>query len=112
RRARPRPGRGRAGPPAARGPGAGRPGPGRDAHAGGHRPMTLPLDGVRVLDLTRNLAGPYATMILADLGADVIKVESPGGDDTRQWGPPFWDGEGAVFLAANRNKRSIVLDLR
>jgi len=55
--------------------------------------MTLPLDGVRVLDLTRNLAGPYAAMILAELGADVVKVESPDGDDTRQWGPPFWDGE-------------------
>jgi formyl-CoA transferase/CoA:oxalate CoA-transferase len=74
--------------------------------------VTLPLDGVRVLDLTRNLAGPYAAMILAELGADVVKVESPGGDDTRQWGPPFWDGEAPVFLAANRNKRSIVLDLR
>lgn len=75
--------------------------------------MTLPLDGVRVLDLTRNLAGPYAAMILAELGADVVKVESPGGgDDTRLWGPPFWDGEAPVFLTANRNKRSIVLDLR
>jgi crotonobetainyl-CoA:carnitine CoA-transferase CaiB-like acyl-CoA transferase len=74
--------------------------------------VTLPLDGVRVLDLTRNLAGPYAAMILAELGADVVKVESPDGDDTRVWGPPFWDGEAPVFLAANRNKRSIVLDLR
>jgi crotonobetainyl-CoA:carnitine CoA-transferase CaiB-like acyl-CoA transferase len=74
--------------------------------------VTLPLDGVRVLDLTRNLAGPYAAMILAELGADVVKVESPGGDDTRLWGPPFWDGESPVFLAANRNKRSIALDLR
>jgi crotonobetainyl-CoA:carnitine CoA-transferase CaiB-like acyl-CoA transferase len=73
---------------------------------------SLPLDGVQVLDLTRNLAGPYAAMILADLGADVVKVESQGGDDTRHWGPPFWDGEGPVFLAANRNKRSITLDLR
>jgi crotonobetainyl-CoA:carnitine CoA-transferase CaiB-like acyl-CoA transferase len=72
----------------------------------------LPLTGHHVLDLTRNLAGPYAAMILAELGADVIKVESPAGDDTRQWGPPFWEGEGAVFLAVNRNKRSIVLDLR
>jgi crotonobetainyl-CoA:carnitine CoA-transferase CaiB-like acyl-CoA transferase len=72
----------------------------------------LPLDGVQVLDLTRNLAGPYAAMILAELGAEVIKVESPDGDDTRQWGPPFWGGEGPVFLAANRNKRSIALDLR
>lgn len=73
---------------------------------------TLPLDGVHVLDLTRNLAGPYATMVLADLGADVVKVESPEGDDTRSWGPPFWGGESPVFLAANRNKRSIALDLR
>jgi formyl-CoA transferase/CoA:oxalate CoA-transferase len=72
----------------------------------------LPLDGVHVLDLTRNLAGPYAAMILAELGADVVTVESPEGDDTRRWGPPFWSGEGPVFLAANRNKRSIVLDLR
>jgi formyl-CoA transferase/CoA:oxalate CoA-transferase len=73
----------------------------------------LPLDGVRVLDLTRNLAGPYAAMILAELGADVVKVEHPeGGDDTRQWGPPFWAGESTVFLAANRNKRSVALDLR
>lgn len=76
-------------------------------------PSGLPLDGVRVLDLTRNLAGPYAAMILGELGADVVKVEQPhGGDDTRHWGPPFWGGEGPVFLAANRNKRSIVLDLR
>ena len=73
----------------------------------------LPLSGRLVLDLTRNVAGPYATMILADLGADVIKVEQPGrGDDTRQWGPPFWQGESAMFLALNRNKRSIALDLR
>jgi crotonobetainyl-CoA:carnitine CoA-transferase CaiB-like acyl-CoA transferase len=73
----------------------------------------LPLDGTRVLDLTRNLAGPYAAMILGELGADVVKVEHPdGGDDTRHWGPPFWGGEGPVFLAANRNKRGIVLDLR
>jgi crotonobetainyl-CoA:carnitine CoA-transferase CaiB-like acyl-CoA transferase len=72
----------------------------------------LPLDGVRVLDLTRNLAGPYAAMILGELGADVVKVEHPDGDDTRAWGPPFWEGQSAVFLAANRNKRGIALDLR
>ena len=73
----------------------------------------LPLDGVRVLDLTRNLAGPYAAMILGELGADVVKVEQPGrGDDTRHWGPPFWGGEGPIFLAANRNKRSVAFDLR
>ena len=72
-----------------------------------------PLAGHRVLDLTRNVAGPYAAMILGELGADVIKVEAPGrGDDTREWGPPFWDGFGTVFLALNRNKRSITLDLK
>ena len=71
-----------------------------------------PLSGVRVLDLTRNVAGPFATAILADLGARVIKVEHPDkGDDTRQWGPPFVRGEGAMFLQLNRNKQSIMLDL-
>src|SRR5918911_1497446 len=77
----------------------------------------LPLAGVRVLDLSRVLAGPYDTMVLGDLGADVIKVEHPErGDDTRHWGPPF-AGEGenresAYFLAVNRNKRSIGVDLK
>lgn len=71
-----------------------------------------PLSGVRVLDFTQNVAGPFATMVLADLGADVIKVEAPGlGDATRGWGPPFPFGEGASFVALNRNKRSIELDL-
>ena len=70
------------------------------------------LRGVTVLDLSRNLAGPYATMLLGDLGADVIKVESPGsGDDTRHWRPPEWNGQSATFLACNRNKRSITIDL-
>ncbi|MDQ3386606.1 MAG: CoA transferase [Actinomycetota bacterium] len=73
----------------------------------------LPLEGVRVLDLSRVLAGPYATMALADLGADVLKVEHPKrGDDTRHWGPPFKDGESAYFLAVNRNKRSIGVDIK
>jgi len=71
-----------------------------------------PLDGVRVLDLTTILLGPFATQILGDMGADVIKVESPGGDAIRDVGPPPADGMGAVFLASNRNKRSIVLDLK
>ena len=63
-----------------------------------------PLAGVTVLDLTRNLAGPYCTMILGDLGARVIKVERPGvGDDTRQWVPPTWGEHSSVFLALNRN---------
>ena len=72
-----------------------------------------PLDGVRVLDLTRVLAGPYCTMFLGDLGAEVVKVEQPGvGDDTRGWGPPFVGGESAYFLCVNRNKKSITLDLK
>jgi crotonobetainyl-CoA:carnitine CoA-transferase CaiB-like acyl-CoA transferase len=70
------------------------------------------LRGNTVLDLSRNLAGPYCTMLLGDLGADVIKVESPGsGDDTRDWRPPEWNGQSAAFLACNRNKRSITIDL-
>ena len=73
---------------------------------------TAPLAGIRVLDLTRNLAGPVCTMILGDLGAEVIKIESPGaGDDTRSWRPPAWGSESATYLAANRNKRSVAVDL-
>ena len=82
--------------------------------------MPQPLEGVRILDLTRALAGPYCTMMLGDLGADVIKVERPGrGDDSRGWGPPFvgrpygpYPGESAYFIAANRNKRSITVNLK
>ncbi|XP_077952564.1 succinyl-CoA:glutarate CoA-transferase isoform X9 [Gasterosteus aculeatus] len=72
-----------------------------------------PLEGLTVLDLTRVLAGPFATMILGDLGAQVIKVERPGaGDDTRTWGPPFVGAESAYFLSVNRNKKSISVDLK
>jgi glutaryl-CoA transferase len=72
-----------------------------------------PLDGIRVLDLTHVLAGPYCTMFLGDLGAEVIKVEQPGvGDDTRGWGPPFTGGESAYFLCVNRNKKSVTIDLK
>ena len=72
-----------------------------------------PLAGVAVLDFSRVVAGPYCTMLLGDDGADVVKVERPGeGDDTRQWGPPFVGGESAYYLAINRNKRSIAVDLQ
>ena len=70
-----------------------------------------PLSGVLVADFSRILAGPYATMLLADLGADVVKVEGPGGDDTRAWMPPTRDGTSTYYLGVNRNKRSIALDL-
>src|SRR5215475_10359089 len=72
-----------------------------------------PLDGLTVLDLTRVLSGPYCTMMLADLGARVIKIEQPGkGDDSRAWGPPFLEGESAYFLSVNRNKESVTLDFK
>ncbi|KAL1006775.1 hypothetical protein UPYG_G00076930 [Umbra pygmaea] len=72
-----------------------------------------PLEGVKVLDLTRVLAGPFATMLLGDLGAEIIKVERPGtGDDTRAWGPPFVGSESAYFLSVNRNKKSIAVNLK
>ncbi|MEU8224119.1 CoA transferase [Kribbella sp. NPDC048915] len=74
--------------------------------------MNGPLSGLVVADFSRILAGPYATMLLADLGADVIKVESPGGDDTRSWQPPVRDGISTYYLAVNRNKRSVALDLK
>src|ERR1700746_2817277 len=75
--------------------------------------MSGPLAGVRVVDLTRALAGPYCTLLLGDMGADVIKIELPGsGDETRQWGPPFVAGESSYFMSVNRNKRSVTLDLK
>jgi crotonobetainyl-CoA:carnitine CoA-transferase CaiB-like acyl-CoA transferase len=71
-----------------------------------------PLSGLKVLDLTTSLAGPYCAMLLGALGADVVKVERPGsGDDARAWGPPFWNGESAVFLAMNAGKRSLAIDI-
>ena len=75
--------------------------------------MAGPLTGTRVVDLTRALAGPYCTLLLGDMGADVIKIELPGsGDETRQWGPPFVAGESSYFMSVNRNKRSVTLDLK
>ena len=72
-----------------------------------------PLDGITVVDLTRVLSGPYCTMLLADMGARVIKIERPGtGDDTRAWGPPFVHGESSYFLSINRNKESVALDFK
>ena len=73
----------------------------------------MPLTGIRIVDLTRILAGPFATMMLADMGAEVLKVERPGtGDDTRAWGPPFVDGVSTYYLSVNRNKRGVTLDLK
>jgi formyl-CoA transferase len=69
------------------------------------------LAGLKVIDLTRVLGGPYCTMILSDHGADVIKIEPPQGDETRHWGPPFHDGDASYFLGVNRNKRGLALDL-
>src|SRR5215212_6367610 len=80
--------------------------------------MPGPLDGIRVIDLSTVLAGPFCSMVLGDLGADVVKVEPPEGDATRGWGPPWVGSEAdgtrtaAYYLAVNRNKRSIRLDLR
>jgi crotonobetainyl-CoA:carnitine CoA-transferase CaiB-like acyl-CoA transferase len=75
--------------------------------------MGLPLQGLRVIDLTQDFAGPFCTMILSDLGAEVIKIEKPGtGDETRAWGPPFIDGISYYFLSLNRGKKSVVVDLK
>ena len=75
-------------------------------------PETGPLSGLLVADFSRVLAGPYATMLLADLGAEVVKVESPDGDETRTWTPPMRGDVSTYYLGINRNKRSIALDLR
>jgi crotonobetainyl-CoA:carnitine CoA-transferase CaiB-like acyl-CoA transferase len=75
--------------------------------------VTLPLEGLVVADLTQNVAGPFCTQILGDMGADVVKVERPGrGDDARAWSPPAWGNESTAFMAMNRNKRSVALDLK
>ena len=78
--------------------------------------MTTPLTGLKVVELARILAGPWAGQTLADLGADVIKVEAPRGDDTRQWGPPFIEREddktAAYFHSCNRGKASVTIDFR
>src|SRR4029453_16225631 len=74
-------------------------------------PNTGALKGLRVIDLTRVLGGPYGTQILADHGADVIKIEPPSGDEVRDWGPPFRDGTASYFVGINRNKRMLALDL-
>ncbi|XP_075274701.1 succinyl-CoA:glutarate CoA-transferase isoform X4 [Opisthocomus hoazin] len=92
-------------------------GSGGGARGGGALPAggsnVKPLDGVKILDLTRVLAGPFATMNLGDLGAEVIKVERPGaGDDTRAWGPPFAGTESVYFLSVNRNKKSIAINMK
>ncbi len=73
---------------------------------------TGPLAGLLVADFSRVLAGPYSTMLLADLGAEVVKVEGPLGDDTRHWSPPVRDGVSTYYLGVNRNKRSVALDLK
>jgi crotonobetainyl-CoA:carnitine CoA-transferase CaiB-like acyl-CoA transferase len=75
--------------------------------------VALPLDGILVVDLTQNVAGPFCTQTLGDMGAEVVKVERPGrGDDARAWAPPWWGTESATFMAFNRNKRSLALDLK
>ncbi len=75
--------------------------------------MALPLDGILVADLTQNVAGPFCTQILGDMGAEVVKIERPGrGDDARAWAPPHWGDESATFMAMNRNKKSLALDLK
>src|SRR5437660_12803165 len=78
-----------------------------------NKSMPAALEGIRVLDLTQIMAGPFCTMLLADLGAEVIKIENPrGGDDSRRMAPPYYNGESAAFIAMNRNKYGIAVDIR
>ncbi|MGH7311435.1 MAG: CoA transferase, partial [Candidatus Rokuibacteriota bacterium] len=72
----------------------------------------LPLTGIKVVELGANLAGPYAAEVLGHLGADVVKIERPEGDDARHWGPPFHNGVAPSYLAVNANKRGITVDLK
>ena len=75
--------------------------------------MAHPLEGIVVADLTQNVAGPFCTQTLGDMGAEVIKIERPGrGDDARAWAPPYWGRESATFISLNRNKKSLALDLK
>lgn len=87
-------------------------GNGLSRNGGDGRPKGRALEGILVADFSRVLAGPYATMLLADMGAEVVKVEGPGGDDTRSWAPPEREGVSTYYLSINRNKRSVVLDLK
>src|ERR1051326_4701142 len=73
--------------------------------------MSRPLEGIKVVEFGQNLAGPYAGQILAFLGAEVVKIERPEGDDARKWGPPFLEGDALGFIALNRGKKSITCDL-
>lgn len=82
-----------------------------DEQTGGGGGQLDQLRGLKVVEMGQNLAGPYASLILADLGAEVVKVEKPGGDDARGWGPPFVEGSAVSFQLMNRNKKSVVLDL-
>src|ERR1700732_5488511 len=76
------------------------------------REQVVPLDGITVIELGHSVAAPYAGEILGDLGADVIKIEKLDGDDARKWGPPFWGDASATFQSFNRNKRSVVVNLK